>query len=226
VTKTGIGSQIWSGDYFGSRGALARAQRAYREGSKRISERVAWASALYSALTRVYPAAKRGDPTALARMAWCLQHLAPQVRWFMDPLPNLSADQCDVVSTILCRWSQIPFLGHRSHLARAEYLALRAVSGLAKIPAEHHTHALACLTLAKILDIRGDKKSAAHYFEMACILAPKVANANQQSRIWRKLASLAPANDARAFLDHADAVPGIGADVRVKNIETRRELGL
>jgi hypothetical protein len=226
-----IADAIWNGDYWGPGGALARHKALYDASPKDAEARIPWMSTLYSALGSVR-ANGAPLPLSLRRTAWCVANLLPQVGHFTflaDDEPAvyaLSAEQCDVVSSVLLKWSAIPILGFRTHLDAALRYATSAYLKRDVHDTEGHTHALVALTLARIYIRTGEPDVAKPFLDEAKRAAPNVADANQRSRIYRGYAELiAVATSYSKFgigaaldaLDAADNVPGIARDVRAKN---------
>lgn len=234
-SRADINERIWKGRYWGRGGAMRDALHYYRALPPDIEARVVWMSDLYSALGRTYPEARRLSPQAIGRTLWCLWYLKPQVRFFADAVDSntrrgeLTADQCDVISTVLLRWSQLPLAREGRYLDAAEgYVRL----GLGTKTARVHTTSLLHLTRARISVRRGKKLAARSMVRLVLESVDDVADVNQRARVLRSCAELVHAlpgdtwdTTPRELLERAD-LPGIGEDVRAKNLETRRALGL
>jgi hypothetical protein len=236
-----LSQDIWDGNYWDSNGAVARKQAKYNASSRTVADRVEWMSALYSALTRVWPSAKRGNPLSFYRIVWCVWKLKPFVSYFCrykrsDGIDEfLSAEECDVISTVILRWSDLPllkFYGRERYLSTAEVYAQAACSRPTNKP---HTKPLALLTLAYIYSKASGKRNKVNYcLGIATERVPLITDNNQRARVYRRIADLTirlygstdeTKRTARTMMDRADS-SAEGADVKAKNSETRRVLGL
>lgn len=229
-----LSKKIWNGDYLGEDGALARALAQYQHDHKRSP----WASTLYSAIGRFGPYAKRADWRALKTVAWCLWHLRPIVsdwRWMGIESPReeigalVSANECDVRASVLLFWSRVP-LATGLNVAAAYKYAYSAYERTT-FDVGGHACALVCLTLARIelkreKALTGRTHAAQVWLGRARQRVEDIVDANQKSRVYRGIAEVAIAvlghtHDgtliASKALTDADAVPGIGEDVRTKN---------
>lgn len=234
-----LNADIWNGNYWGPDGALARGKVKYDASRKRIGDAIPWMSLLYSALGNVLPGAKKGEWRSIRYAAWCIWQLRPLVQRFAMAgdaweynLP--SADQGDVASAVLLKWSSIPVLGWGWYADAARRYALMAYHKSADEEGGH-THALVALTLARICLRMNDWDTAKGYLAEAESQVGSIASANQRSRVYRGIAEVTLQATRRSvvgmmkaldLLDAADATPGIGDDVRVKNDAIRKDIRL
>ena len=189
-------------------------------------------STLYSALSRAVPSAKRGNPLALLRALSCIYYLRPLLNKYRGvAIDRLSADQCDVLSTVMFKWSTLPIFGGPRWLLVAEAVVTSVLKR--RDAPKAHTQALLLLTLVRILLVRGKKSEAKKRHAEVATLIPHISDLNQKARVYRGCAEIVVGLEgahgkekARKYLDLADALPGIDDDVRVKTSEMRRVLGI
>lgn len=226
-----IGQKIWDGDYWGPDGALALAKSTFEGSKKRAADRVVWMSSLFSALGNTLPAAKRGNWLGIRRAVPCIWHLRKQTRYFRNTFPPfVSADQAETIGGVLLKWSRLPVVGGRGYLHAAKGYAELAYQMFEGWRCSEHTPVLAGITLANIEFELGNRNAARRLLSRAFDHAPCIEDANQKSRAFRGVAlleaRLSGLHGARVAMDLADAVSGIAEDVRKKNEEARRSLGL
>lgn len=242
MTEQTIAEAIWSGNHWGRNGAIARARReyeapgfnfAYESPEELVEKRLVYVNALYSAFSRVYPAARRGNPRAAWRMAYTLFHLHPFLASYagdaeIESQGTLSADRMEMLGAMLVKYAGVPLLGgHAFREAAVEYA--KAALRLTQNDLSSHTAALAALTLARAdMDVEGRSGCSREHLRFAERQSVGVKDANQRARILRSLAELwkelGETERARTLIAHAEAVPGIGDDVRQKIQDVKRTI--
>ena len=230
----------WEGDYRGHSGTLARDLQAYRQARtlQNLRAEIPWQSTLYSAANRARLDLWR--PQAVVRVFWVLSHWRPIAQLFISRadvpgyIQSLCASDCEVIGANLLGYSRIPVLGG----ARARDGALRyALEANSQSVADvgGHVFELSALTLGRIDVLNGNLSSAREHLSGAQRDVPAITDRDQRARVYRGIAELTMSVyggspvaclDATEALDAADAIPGIGADVRYKTAAMRKQLGL
>lgn len=240
MTDRSIGHDVWAGNHWGRDGAIARAKREYRRTSvyltddppqESVDAKLTYVNALYSALGREYPRARRGNPSALAKASVLLMRLRPFYRAYRDraeknDLTGFTADQCEMLGAQLVKYAGIPFLGGPRYLAAAETYAFAGT-----VDSEYpHTQSLAYLTLARASLIRAYEGMARDFVKRADRRIRLITDPNQKARVLRSCAELwhelGEHTRAAALIAQAEEVPGIAEDVRAKVAEVKRAIGI
>lgn len=233
-----LSRDIWDRKYWGSHGVLSQ-QKAEFKKFHGLEESIAWMSILDSALASVLPRARRLNPLALLHAFWCVRQLKPRVVWLWDLIPTrvfreLSAEQCQVVSDIVLRWSSVPLYGGDTWLDCADKYADTALSRGSTVS---HTKPLAYMTLAYIHLKKDPERGLGVAKEcLRKVQTPVLAitDNNQRARVYREMAELTviveewtegAKNKARDLLNQAD-LSAQSDDIRTKNDAMRRKLKL
>lgn len=213
-----VGQKVWAGKYEGPDGAFAKGHDIYKASLRLNKDRVAWASTLYSELTRRMLEAKKGNIKSLLLLLRNGAYLYPHMAHFRRDLnaPQMTPARCETIAAILGRWSKVPIFGGSGYTKAAISYAHRVFD----VPQEPggHMRALAALTLANI--IRGRRGS--EYLHLALVDASAIADINQRSRVYRGAAILLldaydDVTQARQLIDKAIGIPGLAEDVIFKN---------
>jgi len=242
MTEQSINDAIWSGNYWGPNGAIARAQReyeapginfAYESSEELVEKEMVYMNALYSAFGRVYPSARKGNPLALWRVAYAVFHLHPFLAAYADYAETksqgtLSADRMEMLGAMLVKYASVPFFGGHTFRDAAVTYAV-AAQRLTQHDPTSHTAALAALTLARAdIAVEGTQGRSREHLRYAERQSVNVTDANQRARILRSLAELwkelGETDRARTLIRHAQEVPGIGDDVREKIQEVKKTI--
>lgn len=237
-----IGQAIWSGDYWGRNGAIERARREYENFTQSTLEeppeveerRLVYMNALYSALASVIPSAKRRNPIAIIRAVSLVCALRPFLMLYAEDVgvnvaeEKLTADRMEMIAAMLVKYADVPRFGGEMFREAAIHYAVAAINRLTSDPVSH-TPALAALTLARAdIAVEGKEGLSREHLRFAEKRAVSVADVNQRARIFRSLAEvwsdLAEKEKAREFIDRAQAVPGIDADVLAKIREVSKTI--
>jgi hypothetical protein len=179
------------------------------------------------------------NPLALARTLSLIFELQPFLKRYVEALKvgiavefarELGANACEVRARWLFKFSEVPIFGTNEHLKAARAYAGYADT-LAPNDSRDPTRALVKITRAEIALKSGALDSARRYFVQARDLESYIEDQNQRSRVLRSLAQLSvllydSREWARSYLDKADSLNGIDQDVRDKNAEMRKMLGL
>jgi hypothetical protein len=221
-----IGKKVWDAKYAGPDGAFAEGRAKYRLLPATPSDRIAWASTLYSELTRRLLEAKKGDLYALLLAVRNGIMLWSQV-WFFKVRRDFPAtyreqlgpDGCETISAILNMWSKIPIIGGNHYKMSAIVYVTAAYN--APITEGGHTHAHACITRAGIL--RGE--NGYNYLLEALQCVGAITDRNQRARVYRGAARLyknvyLDSVTALLLIKEAMAIPDLSEDVIYKNQET------
>jgi hypothetical protein len=108
---------VWDGNYWGSDGALAKAQTVFLESKKTVADHIAYASVCYSAATRAWAEAKAElyGLHIVTAMSWLWQSWklgrealryadVAYKKWSRGDINDLNLDQVDVILSVISRF--------------------------------------------------------------------------------------------------------------------------
>lgn len=239
--QDGFSPDPWKGEYWGKIGAVNYARYDYQveRHFKTAAEksRLKYVSTLYSALTSVYPKARRLNLLAGIRAFSCLVRLWP----FMEEYARvtredskrflaLSNDGKEMLGAVLFRFAAMTPINSDEYITAAKAYAHQAFVS-SRGTEEHHTRALAALTLARLSEQKDKSLDVSYYIRIADEEVVRITDLNQKARVLRGLAEIIsrqPDGQVTAvkYFDQLNQMQDLSADVKVKNEEMRIKLKL